>query len=99
MRQRLGLAQAVLGDPAVILLDEPACGLDPRAAGQLGAAIRRLRAQGRTVLLSSHFLPQAEEWCDGLVLMEGGRVMFDGTRAEVAAAGGLQNLYLERTAP
>lgn len=62
MRQRLGLAQAVLDDPAVVLLDEPASGLDPRASGQLGRAIRQLQAQGRTVLLSSHFLPQAEEW-------------------------------------
>ena len=99
MRQRLGLAQAVLGDPAVVLLDEPAVGLDPRAAAQLGAAIRQVHAQGRTVLLSSHFLPQAEEWCDQLVLLEGGRVVFDGSSVEVAAAGGLQRLYLEKTGP
>lgn len=99
MRQRLGLAQTVLGDPAVILLDEPASGLDPRAAEKLGEAICQLRGKGRTVLLSSHFLPQVEEWCDQLVLLEGGRVVFDGGSAEVAMAGGLQNLYLERTLP
>jgi ABC-2 type transport system ATP-binding protein len=99
MRQRLGLAQAVLGDPVVVLLDEPASGLDPRASGQLGRAIRQLQAQGRTVLLSSHFLPQAKKWCDQLVLMEGGRVVFDGSGAEVLGSGGLQRLYLERTAP
>jgi ABC-type multidrug transport system ATPase subunit len=97
MRQRLGLAQAVLGDPAVVLLDEPASGLDPRAAGQLGAAIGQLRARGRTVLLTSHFLPQAEEWCDQLVLLEKGRVVFDGGNAEVTASGGLHHLFLERT--
>lgn len=99
MRQRLGLAQAVLGDPAVVLLDEPASGLDPRAAEQLGVAIRQLRDLGRTVLLTSHFLPQAEEWCDQLVLLEKGRVVFDGSCAEVAFSGGLQHLFLERTAP
>ncbi len=99
MRQRLGLAQAVLGNPAVVLLDEPASGLDPRAAAQLGSAIQLLRAQGRTVLLSSHFLPQAEEWCDQLVLLDRGRVVFDGTCAEVSVSGGLQQLYLERTSP
>lgn len=99
MRQRLGLAQAVLGDPAVVLLDEPASGLDPRAADQLGEAIRQLRAQGRTVLLTSHFLPQAEEWCDQLVMLEKGRVVFDGSCAEVAASGGLHHLFLERTEP
>jgi ABC-2 type transport system ATP-binding protein len=98
MRQRLGLAQAVLGDQAVVLLDEPASGLDPRAAAQLGVAIRHLRTQGRTVLLSSHFLPQAEEWCDQLVLLDRGRIVFNGTCAEVLVSGGLQNLYLERTA-
>ena len=97
MRQRLGLAQAVLGKPEVVLLDEPASGLDPRAAEQLGAAIRQLRVQGRTVLLTSHFLPQAEEWCDQLILMEGGRVVFNGSNAEVAVSGGLQQLYLEST--
>jgi len=99
MRQRLGLAQAVLGGPAVVLLDEPASGLDPRATAQLGAAIRQLREQGQTVLLSSHYLPQAEEWCDQVVLLDGGRVVFDGSIATVATSGGLQNLYLERTVP
>lgn len=99
MRQRLGLAQAVLGDPAVVLLDEPASGLDPRAAEQLGTAIRQLRDRGRTVLLTSHFLPQAEEWCDQLILLEKGRVVFDGSNAEVAGCGGLQHLFLARTAP
>ena len=97
MRQRLGLAQAVLGEPEVVLLDEPASGLDPRAAEQLGAAIRQLRALGRTVLLTSHFLPQAEEWCDQLILMEAGRVVFNGSHADVAVSGGLQHLYLEST--
>ncbi len=97
MRQKLGLAQAVLGDPAVVLLDEPAAGLDPRASAQLGGVIERLRARGRTVLLTSHFLPQAAEWCDRIVLLERGRVLFAGDRAAVAAAGGLDRLYLERT--
>jgi ABC-2 type transport system ATP-binding protein len=96
MRQRLAIAQAVLTDPEVVLLDEPAAGLDPRAVEQLADIIRRLRGSGRTVLLSSHFLPQVEELCDQVVLLEKGRVLFAGKAGEVAAAGGLTRLYTER---
>ena len=70
-----------------------------RSVEQLGDAIKQLRAQGRTVLLTSHFLPQAEEWCDQLVMLEKGRVVFDGSSAEVADSGGLNKLFLERTGP
>lgn len=98
LRQRLGLAQALLGEPDVLLLDEPAAGLDPRAGAQLAAVIRAQRAAGRTVVLSSHFLPQVAELADQVVLLERGAVLFVGERADVAARGGLERLYLEETA-
>ena len=96
LRRRFGVAQAVVGDPAVILLDEPGSGLDPRALEQLGRVLRALADAGRTVLLTSHLLPQVEELCDQVVLLGSGRVLFDGRRERVAAAGGLNRLYLER---
>jgi ABC-type multidrug transport system ATPase subunit len=97
MRQKLVLAQAVLGDPAIVLLDEPASGLDPRATERLGRTITELRTRGRTVVLSSHFLPQIEEWCDQFVMLDRGRIIFTGDHNSVTVAGGLSHIYLERT--
>jgi ABC-2 type transport system ATP-binding protein len=97
MRQRLGIAQAVLNDQEVVLLDEPASALDPRATDELIRTIRLLREHGKCVIMSTHFLPQLEELCDQVVLLEEGRVVFDGNAAAVAAAGGLQRIFLERT--
>ncbi len=97
MRQKLALAQAVLGDPAIVLLDEPASGLDPRATERLGRTITELRKRGRTVALSSHFLPQIEEWCDQFVMLDRGRIIFTGNQDALTAAGGLSQVYLERT--
>jgi len=99
LRQRLGVAQALLGDPAVVLLDEPVNGLDPRAIELFGGLVRSLAERGRTVLLTSHFLPQVEELCDEVVLLDKGSVIFSGPRNSVGAAGGLHRLYLERTSP
>jgi ABC-type multidrug transport system ATPase subunit len=96
LRQRIGLAQALLHQPEILLLDEPATGLDPRAVEQFNQLIRRLRAAGRTVVLTAHFLPQVEELCDQVVLLERGRVIFSGSATAVQMAGGLHRLYLER---
>jgi ABC-2 type transport system ATP-binding protein len=94
LRQRLGLAQALLGEPALLLLDEPAAALDPRALEQFADLIEAQRAAGRTIVLSSHFLPQVERIADDFVLLEQGRVIFAGDRAAVAARGGLDAVYL-----
>lgn len=93
-RQRVGLAQALLGDPELLLLDEPAAALDPRALERLTAVLVAQRAAGRTVVLSSHFLPQIEAVADDFLLLERGRVLFQGDRAAVAARGGLEAVYL-----
>jgi ABC-2 type transport system ATP-binding protein len=94
-RQRVALAQALLGRPDVLLLDEPAAALDPRALERFAELVARQRAAGRTVLLSSHFLPQVEQLADDFLLLEAGRVLFAGDRAALAARGGLNAVYLE----
>ncbi len=94
-RQRVALAQALLGRPEVLLLDEPAAALDPRALERFAELVSRQRAAGRTVLLSSHFLPQVEQLADDFVLLEAGRVLFAGDRAALQAMGGLTAAYLE----
>lgn len=96
-RQRLGLAQALLRDPAVLLLDEPTSGLDLRAQVEVRAILGAQRAAGRTVVLSSHDAAHLEELCDQFVVLERGRVVFDGNRADLTARGGLERIQLEAT--
>lgn len=96
-RQRAALAQAWLARPDVLLLDEPAAALDPRAARALAERLRAARAEGRTVVVSSHFLPQIEEVADQFLVLEGGRAVWSGTAEELRARGGLEAVYLEAT--
>ncbi len=98
-RQRVGLAQALLRQPDVLLLDEPASGLDPRGQAALRELMAAQRAAGRTVVFSAHFLPHLDELCDQIILLERGRVLFDGERAAVVARGGLERIFLETTRP
>lgn len=88
MRQRLGLAQALLGEPEVLVLDEPANGLDPQGQRWLGELLRDQAGQGRTVLLSSHQLAEVEQVADHLVIIGGGRVLSAGATADLGAAHG-----------
>jgi ABC-2 type transport system ATP-binding protein len=83
MRQRLALAQALLGDPAVLLLDEPANGLDPAGIAWLRGFLRALAAEGRTVLVSSHVLSEVEQTVDDVVVIARGRLVRQGTLAEI----------------
>jgi ABC-2 type transport system ATP-binding protein len=91
MKQRLGIAAALLGDPDLLILDEPANGLDPQGVREMRTLIGGLAGTGRTVLVSSHDLSELEQVCDWLVLIDTGRSLYQGpTRAFLDdAAGGL----------
>src|SRR6201991_790713 len=83
MRQRLGLAHALLGDPEVLILDEPANGLDPEGMRWMRRLLRTFADRGGTVLLSSHLLAEVEAVADRLVIIGNGRIQAQGTRAEL----------------
>ena len=84
--KRVALAQALLGDPALLLLDEPTAGLDPRAAAEVRSLLAGLRGQ-RTVVISSHNLAELERLCDSVTVLDRGKVVQDGTLAEVTRRG------------
>ena len=86
MRQRLGLAAALLGDPQVLLLDEPANGLDPQGIRWLRGFLRHLTDEGKTVLVSSHLLPEVEQTADHVIIVHRGRLVADASLAELAGA-------------
>jgi ABC-2 type transport system ATP-binding protein len=91
MRQRLGLAAALLGDPPVLVLDEPANGLDPEGIRWLRALLRGLAAEGRTVLVSSHVLAEVEQTADDVLVLAAGRLVATGSletlRSEAGGGG------------
>jgi len=88
-RQRLAVACALVGDPDLLLLDEPTTGLDPQSRRQLWDLIRDLRAQGRTVLLTTHYMDEAERLCDRVAVVDHGKVIAHGTpRQLIADLGG-----------
>lgn len=78
MLQRLGLAQAIVHDPPLLILDEPTAGLDPVGAEALAEQIRALRSAGKTIILCSHLLEQVERLCDRLAIMHRGQVLLEG---------------------
>jgi ABC-2 type transport system ATP-binding protein len=78
MRQRLGIAGALIRDPVLLLLDEPTTGLDPAGMRDMRVLVRRLAEQGITVLLSSHIMAEVEELCDRLAIVRSGRVIYEG---------------------
>jgi ABC-2 type transport system ATP-binding protein len=90
MRQRLGIAHALLGDPEVLILDEPANGLDPEGMRWMRGLLRDFADRGGTVLLSSHLLNEVELIADQLVIIGNGRIVAQGSRAELLAGGGTQ---------
>ncbi|WP_125038861.1 ABC transporter ATP-binding protein [Nocardioides sp. LS1] len=85
MRQRLGVAASLLRDPHLLILDEPANGLDPAGIRDMRALVKRLAASGLTVLLSSHHMDEVEEICDNVTIMRRGSVAFHGTIADLRA--------------
>ncbi len=83
MKQRLGIAAALLGDPELLILDEPANGLDPQGVREMRSVIGDLAGTGRTVLVSSHDLSELEQVCDWLVLIDTGRSLYQGPTREL----------------
>jgi ABC-2 type transport system ATP-binding protein len=98
MRQRLGVAAALLGDPELLILDEPANGLDPAGVRWLRSFLQGLAAEGRTVLVSSHLLAEVAQTVDQVVIIDRGRLLAQGTLDELTRDGrSLEDVYLELT--
>ncbi|MGI6877772.1 ABC transporter ATP-binding protein [Microbacterium sp. gxy059] len=98
MRQRLSLATALLGDPEILVLDEPSNGLDPAGVAWLRGFLRDFAASGRTVLLSSHLLGEVEQVADDVVLIDRGAVVQAGALSEIASDGdSLEDAFLRAT--
>jgi ABC-2 type transport system ATP-binding protein len=101
MRQRIGIAQALLGDPAVLILDEPTNGLDPAGIREMRELIRHLADdRGLAVFVSSHILAEVEKIADRVAIVHRGKTLATGTLAELTQAGArsLEDLFLEKTA-
>ena len=98
MAQRLGIAAALLGDPAVLLLDEPVNGLDPEGIRWIRGLLKNLAAHGRTVLISSHLISEIAQTADQLIVIGQGRLLAQTTVAELSAtAGSLEDAFFRLT--
>jgi len=85
MLQRIGLAQSLMGDPKLLILDEPTAGVDPVGSSEIGVLIRELKEEGKTILLCSHLLSQVETVCDRVAIMGKGRLLVEGSIDELMA--------------
>lgn len=83
MKRRLTLARALVNDPDLLFLDEPTTGLDPQARHLIWERLKRLQAQGKTILLTTHFMDEAERLCDRLAILDAGRIVAEGTPREL----------------
>ena len=98
-RQRVGLAQAIVHEPEVLVLDEPTSGLDPQQINEIRRLIRDLaEEEGRTVILSTHILPEVENICKRVLLISGGRIRIDGSLADVVGGATLEEVFLREAA-
>jgi ABC-2 type transport system ATP-binding protein len=91
-KQRLALACALVGDPDLLFLDEPTTGLDPQARRQLWDLIEEFKAAGRTILLTTHYMEEAERLCDRVAIMDHGKIMTQGTPRELIAGIGVEHV-------
>ena len=91
MQQRLGLARVLIHDPKVLILDEPASGLDPRARIEIRELLRELKRMGKTIMISSHILSELEEICDQVGIIEHGKLVFGGTIEEIRPRLGIHS--------
>ena len=97
-KQRLALACALVGDPDLLFLDEPTTGLDPQARRQLWDLIETFKSAGRTILLTTHYMDEAERLCDRLAIMDRGKVIARGSPRELIASLGLEHVVEFSTA-
>lgn len=97
MRQRLAVARSLLGDPRLLILDEPSNGLDPAGIREFRALIRQLANEGRTVILSTHLLAEVERTCDQAAIMHEGRIIAQAPIDELAGGEGLEARFLRLT--
>ena len=97
MKQRLGLAYALLGDPELLFLDEPTNGMDPAGMAEVRELIRGLATGRRTVLLSSHLLHEVEQVCDSVAILSRGRLIAQGKVADLVQSGGGERVSLRTT--
>jgi ABC-2 type transport system ATP-binding protein len=96
MKQRLGIAQAILGRPKLLILDEPTADLDPIGRRDVRALIERLKESGVAILLNSHLLSEVERVCDNVAILAKGRVLKEGTMSEVVPEGGnLEDVFVQ----
>ena len=95
MQQRIGLAQALLNDPALVILDEPTSALDPLGRRDVRQIVDELREQGKTVLLNSHMLSEIEATCDRVAILKGGAIVAEGTVGELTAVGSAVSVEVE----
>ena len=99
MLQRIGLAQALVHRPQLLILDEPTAGVDPDGTAGIIEMILKLRAEGRTVLITSHLMSQIEEVCDRVAMLDHGRLIHEGAMSELAGHTGRQSLVIDRLTP
>jgi ABC-2 type transport system ATP-binding protein len=90
--QRLALALALVNDPEVVFLDEPTAGLDPQGRRSLWEVVRRMKAEGRTTMLTTHYMDEAEALCDRLAILDHGKILRSGTPAELIASLGIPSV-------
>ena len=97
MKQRVSVARALLHDPPVLIMDEPAAGLDPRARIELRELLKVLTTQGKAILISSHILTELGEICNGVVIIEHGRMLRAGTIHDISRSDGAGGHAAHRT--
>jgi len=96
MVQRIGIAQALLCDPQLVILDEPTSGLDPSGRREVLQVLAGLKAQGKTVFLSSHILPEVEQICDRVVIIDRGKLVRTGRLEDMLASGNRVEIAADR---
>ena len=98
-KQRLALACALVGDPQLLFLDEPTTGLDPQARRQLWDLIEKFKQDGRTILLTTHYMDEAERLCERVAIMDHGKIIARGTPRELIASIGVEHVVEVSTGP